>query len=193
MTPLMGGSGDQPAMPSVPSLSPRGDQELLGLSHLKKLFSEWQKSHKKRGSASSPTSSGGGGSPEEKLYMMLPLFCKVFANVGPKVITNKFPDAEVFAQLTSRLLVTEVRRRASNQSTEEAANAIASFMEVDSGGPSSEAAAGCSGDDSGTNGWLLLSALNLLLAEGEAMAQVSPILRRHRRRYYTCLQSKTWP
>ena len=124
--------------------------ELLGLSHLNKLFSEYQTRNERK---------------EEKIYMMLPLFCKVFANVAPKVITDKFPDAGAFAQVTARLLVTEVRRRASNQSTEEAAAAIASYMEVDAGSADVE--------DSGSNGWLLLSALNLLLAEGEAMAAVS--------------------
>ena len=96
--------------------------------------------------------------------MMLPLFCKIFASVGPRVITNKFPDVQAFTHVTSRLLVTEVRRRASNQSTEEAAIAIASFMEVDTGtGP----------EDSGSNGWLLLSTLNLLLGEGDVVAEVS--------------------
>ena len=48
-----------------------------------------------------------------------------------------------------------MRRRASNQSTEAAAEAIATFMEVDS------------------NGWQLLSTLNLLVGEGDALAEVS--------------------
>ena len=65
-------------------------------------------------------------------------------------VTEKFHEARSFAHLTSKLLVTEVRRRASNQSTEEAAEAIASYMEIDSGGA----------EDKSNNGWLLLSALN---------------------------------
>lgn len=48
-----------------------------------------------------------------------------------------------------------MRRRASNQSTEAAAEAIATFMEVD------------------CNGWQLLSTLNLLVGEGDALAEVS--------------------
>ena len=63
-------------------------------------------------------------------------------------MTEKFHEVRSFAHLTSKLLVTEVRRRASNQSTEEAAEAIASYMEIDSCG------------DKSNNGWLLLSALN---------------------------------
>ena len=59
--------------------------------------------------------------------------------------------------IPSRLLVTEVRRRASNQSTEAAASAIATFMEVDVSG--------------GGNGWHLLSTLSLLVAEGDALAE----------------------
>ena len=48
----------------------------------------------------------------------------------PNIITEKFTDAGAFTQACSKLLVTEVRRRASNQSTEQAAGAIASFLEV---------------------------------------------------------------
>ena len=80
------------------------------------------------------------------------------------IVTDKFHDAKSFAHLTSKLLVTEVRRRASNQSTQEAAEAIASYMEIDSGGGGK--------DDTNNSGWLLLSVLNTLLEEGEAMAQV---------------------
>ena len=68
-------------------------------------------------------------------------------------VTEKFHEARSFAHLTSKLLVTEVRRRASNQSTEEAAEAIASYMEIDSGGADAT-------EDKSNNGWLLLSALN---------------------------------
>ena len=143
------------AAPARVSRAGQGDQELLGLSHLKKLFAEFQKS--------SGRSLDSEEAREERLYMMLPLFCKIFANVNPKVITNKFPNVKVFTQVTSRLLVTEVRRRASNQSTEEAAAAIAGFMEVDTG---------TSPEDSGSNGWLLLSTLNLLLGEGDVIAEV---------------------
>ncbi len=121
------------------------EQELLGLSHLKKLHSEY---------------AADGGEKEEKLYAMLPLFCKVFASVGPHVISERFSEElPSFTKSTSRLLVTEVRRRASNQSTEEAAAAIANFMEVDS-------------EEGGGNGWNLLSTLNLIVGEGDKMAEI---------------------
>jgi hypothetical protein len=123
------------------------EQELLGLSHLKKLHVEYVNS-------ALPANE-----KEDRLYAMLPLFCNVFSSVGPKVITERFSDEIVpFTQTTSRILVTEVRRRASNQSTEAAAAAIATFMEVDTSG--------------GGNGWHLLSALNLLIGEGETQAEV---------------------
>ena len=63
--------------------------------------------------------------------------------------------------------MTEVRRRASNQSTEAAAEAIAAFMQVDQAGEES------------SRGWMLLSAVNLLAAEGENMIEVSRILYLH--------------
>lgn len=123
------------------------EQELLGLNHLKKLHAEY---------VSSTLSAQ---DKEEKLYAMLPLFCNVFSSVGPKVISERFgEEVTSFSLAASRLLVTEVRRRASNQSTEAAALAIASFMEVDTTG--------------GGNGWHLLSTLCLLVAEGEALAEV---------------------
>ena len=55
---------------------------------------------------------------------------QIFNSVPPNIITEKFTDAGAFTQACSKLLVTEVRRRASNQSTEQAAGAIASFLEV---------------------------------------------------------------
>jgi hypothetical protein len=55
---------------------------------------------------------------------------QIFGSVGPNIITTKFENATGFTQSSSRLLVTEVRRRASNQSTETAAQAIAAFMQV---------------------------------------------------------------
>ena len=51
----------------------RPEQDMLGLTHLKKLYSEYQ--HPKQGPLSD-------SEKEEKVYMMLPLFCKVFANAS---------------------------------------------------------------------------------------------------------------
>ena len=89
-------------------------------------------------------------------------FLQVFGSVSPQVVTEKFPDCAGFTSVCSRLLVTEVRRRASNQSTEEAASSIAAYMQVN-GTPSEEES---------SNGWMLLSALNVMGAEGEAMSEV---------------------
>ena len=137
-----------PHLPGKESTLKTPEQELLGLNHLKKLHIDY---------VNSPQDVS---EKEEKLYAMLPLFCNVFSSVGPKVISERFGDeVDTFSRETSRLLVTEVRRRASNQSTEAAASAIATFMEVDVSG--------------GGNGWHLLSTLSLLVAEGDALAEVS--------------------
>lgn len=123
------------------------EQELLGLNHLKKIHVDY---------ANSP---GEAQEKEEKLYAMLPLFCNVFSSVAPKVISERFSDeVNPFTLAVSRLLVTEVRRRASNQSTEEAASAIATFLEVDQSG--------------GGNGWHLLSTLSLLVGEGDDLSEL---------------------
>ena len=102
------------------------------------------------------------------------------------MISERFGDeVNAFSRESSRLLVTEVRRRASNQSTEAAASAIATFMEVDVSG--------------GGNGWHLLSTLSLLVAEGDALAEARfstfylgvgdhPRIRRiHRRTFLGCV------
>ena len=91
-------------------------------------------------------------------------FTKVFANAEPKTAREKFPESAALAQACGRLLVTEVRRRASNQSTEEAAAAIAAFMEV------SEASTG--DEFEGSNGWMLLTSLKILSSEGDDLAEV---------------------
>ena len=125
------------------------EQELLGLNHLRKLYSEY----------SSPGQQLSTGDRETRLYAMLPLFCKIFNSVPPSVITERFAEATSFCQACSRLLVTEVRRRASNQSTEQAAGTIARFLEV----------AACEADSAG---WLLISTVNLLAAEGGPLVEV---------------------
>ena len=125
------------------------EQELLGLNHLKKLYSEY----------SSPGHPLSSAEKEAKLYAMLPLFCKIFNSVPPNVITDKFSDATSFTQACAKLLVTEVRRRASNQSTEQAASAIAQFLEV-------------AASEADSAGWMLISTVNLLAAEGESLVEV---------------------
>ena len=54
----------------------------------------------------------------------------------------------------------KVRRRASNQSTEAAASNISAFLELN-------------GDEESSDGWMLISTINLLAAEGETLVEVS--------------------
>jgi hypothetical protein len=72
---------------------------------------------------------------------------------------EKFRDILAFCQQVSRLMVSEMRRRASNQSTEAASCAIVKFLEIENSEESS-------------NGWMLLSALNLLAAGDFSLVQV---------------------
>ena len=118
--------------------------DVLALTHLKKLYAEFH----------TPAHPLTESEKEERLYNMLPLFCKVFDG-GPAAAEKtrtEFPDAKNFTKVCSRLLVTEVRRRASDQSTAEAANAIAGFMQVGNAGV----------EVSSSRGWALLTTLNVL-------------------------------
>lgn len=74
-------------------------------------------------------------------------------------MSEKFWDILSFAQQVSRLMVAEIRRRASNQSTEAASIAIVKFLEIDN----------C---EESSNGWMLLSSLNLLAAGDASLIQV---------------------
>lgn len=123
-------------------------QNQLGLMHLKKLFNEL--THPKEPLSESDRDS--------KLYNMLPLFCKVFGTCHSGEMNEKFWDILAFCQQISRLMVSEIRRRASNQSTEAASIAIVKFLEIENYEESS-------------NGWMLLSALNLLAAGDQSIIQ----------------------
>lgn len=125
-----------------------GSQNQLGLMHLKKLFNEF--THPK-----DPLSEQ---ERDSKLYNMLPLFCKVFGSCHSGEMNEKFWDILAFCQQISRLMVSEIRRRASNQSTEAASIAIVKFLEIENYEESS-------------NGWMLLSALNLLAAGDQSIIQ----------------------
>ncbi|XP_048248442.1 WD repeat and FYVE domain-containing protein 3-like isoform X1 [Haliotis rufescens] len=118
----------------------------LGLMHLRKLFAEFRH----------PTAKATQKDQEDKLYNMLPLFCKVFENAPSCEMTEKWGDILQFCSHVSKLMVTEIRRRASNQSTEAASCAIVKFLEIESGEPNS-------------NGWTLLSAINLLSIGDQAL------------------------
>ncbi|KMR04720.1 wd repeat and fyve domain-containing protein 3 [Lasius niger] len=120
----------------------------LGLMHLKKLFSEY----------THPPHPLSDAERDDKLYNMLPLFCKVFGSSPSGDMNEKFWDILAFTQQVSRLMVSEIRRRASNQSTETASCAIVKFLEIENSEESS-------------NGWMLLSALNLLAAGDTSLIQ----------------------
>ncbi|XP_043249922.1 WD repeat and FYVE domain-containing protein 3 isoform X1 [Colletes gigas] len=120
----------------------------LGLMHLKKLFSEY----------THPLHPLSDAERDDKLYNMLPLFCKVFGSSPAGDMSEKFWDILAFTQQVSRLMVFEIRRRASNQSTETASCAIVKFLEIENSEESS-------------NGWMLLSALNLLAAGDTSLIQ----------------------
>ena len=131
--------------------SPASDSQhtALGLMHLKKLFSEY--THQGHSFTDSER--------DDKLYNMLPLFCKVFGASPSADIKEKFWDILAFTKEVSKLMVSEIRKRASNQSTETASCAIVKFLEIEN----------C---EESSNGWMLLSALNLLAAGDTSLIQV---------------------
>ena len=71
---------------------------------------------------------------------------------------DKFCDLTTFTQMVSRLMVTEIRRRASSKTTENASQAIVEFLELT---PTLES-------PSDKKGWALLSTLNLLVCSNSA-------------------------
>ncbi|KAK6633574.1 hypothetical protein RUM44_004181 [Polyplax serrata] len=128
---------------------PNPQHTALGLSHLKKLFSEYLH----------PQVPLTKQELDDKLYNMLPLFCKVFGSCPSTDMTEKFKDIFSFCQVVSQLMVLEIRKRASNQSTEEASTAIVKFLEIENSEESS-------------NGWMLLSTINLLASGDDSLVQV---------------------
>lgn len=96
--------------------------EALSLMHLRKLFMEFLHSPV-------PLTVR---EQESKLYMMLPLFCKVFGQAKPSSMTQKLGDVCQFAAHVSRLMVSEIRRRAANQPNETASKIIFAFLMRDS-------------------------------------------------------------
>ncbi|KAM9447222.1 WD repeat and FYVE domain-containing protein 3 isoform 4-T5 [Clarias gariepinus] len=116
----------------------------LGLMHLRRLFSEL--CHPPRHMTQKEQ--------EEKLYMMLPVFNRVFGNAPPSSMHEKFADLLQFTTQVSRLMVTEIRRRASNKSTEAASRAIVQFLEVNQ-------------SEEASRGWMLLTTINLLASSGQ--------------------------
>lgn len=83
----------------------------------------------------------------------------MFGTSPSSEMNEKFWDILSFCQQVSKLMVSEIRKRASNQSTEAASCAIAKFLEIENSEESS-------------NGWMLLSTLNLLAAGDQSLIQV---------------------
>ncbi|ALC38357.1 bchs [Drosophila busckii] len=149
------GSSSSSASPSSASGRGTTDDALLdariqmSLSTLKKLFNEY--THPKE-----PLSEL---ERDGKLYEMLPLFCKVFSSCSANEMSEKFWDVVAFCQQVSRLMVSEIRKRASNQSTEAASIAIVKFLEVET-------------TEEMSSGWMLLATLNLLANGDVSLIQV---------------------
>lgn len=84
---------------------------------------------------------------------------QVFGSSPTCDMNEKFWDILAFSHQVSLLMVSEIRKRASNQSTEAASCAIAKFLEIEN----------C---EESSNGWMLLSTLNLLAAGDSTLVQV---------------------
>lgn len=128
----------------------------LSLTHLRKLFSDFN---------SVATQTMTESERESRMYSMLPLFCRVFSHCPASEMLEKFPEVGSFCQQVSRLAVSEIRRRASNQSTVAASQAIAGFLEMEEF--STNAA-----QESNGNGWMLLTCLNLLSLGGPGLIEI---------------------
>lgn len=88
---------------------------------------------------------------------------QVFGSSPTCDMNEKFWDILAFCHQVSLLMVSEIRKRASNQSTEAASCAIAKFLEIEN----------C---EESSNGWMLLSTLNLLASGDSTLVQVNQYL-----------------
>lgn len=87
---------------------------------------------------------------------------------------DRFNDLTSFTAMVSRLMVTEIRRRASNKTTQEASETIIKFLEMPKLESQGKRLSPSSGFDLSNNnsrdnsqkGWTLLSTLNLLVCNG---------------------------
>lgn len=131
----------------------------LSLTHLRKLFSDFN---------STSAQAIGELEKESRLYSMLPLFCRVFSHCPAIEMIEKFPEVGSFCQQVSRLAVSEIRRRASNQSTVAASQAIAQFLEMEEYSNSGQ-------QETNGNGWMLLTTLNLLSLGGNGLIDIMTI------------------
>lgn len=129
---------------------------------------------------------------ERNIYKLLPLFMKTFNSsasksmpemkvsssmqsfVGHKNVNNKnvdlfdqFHDLPCFAQIISRLMVNEIRKRASQKTTQEASQSVVKFLELSANlnrpADSLDPLESAEDDENSNNGWILLSTLNFLV------------------------------
>ncbi|CAM1304230.1 WDFY3 (predicted) [Pycnogonum litorale] len=146
-----GGSGSVGSVADDPQV--QAQHTALGLMHLRKLFTELvHTTHSKLQALTLAEN-------QDKLYKMLPLFCKIFGNSPAKDIIERFEDIQLFCQMVSRLMVSEISRLASNKSPEEASFEIVKFLEID-----------CTEENS--NGWMLLTTVNLLASADKSLVEV---------------------
>uniref|UniRef100_T1KMA3 WD repeat and FYVE domain-containing protein 3 n=1 Tax=Tetranychus urticae TaxID=32264 RepID=T1KMA3_TETUR len=175
------------------------DQQLY-LAHLNKLFNEIKTSQYAFRDVGGPSkydihAHEAINEYESKIYRLLPLFLKVY---GPSASTpgspptktsgelfDNFSDLHTLTNIVSRLMVTEIRRRASNKTTQEASEAIVNFLEISQEqvsttvtptnsafNLSSVSRQGTRSDSSNNDskyeqkGWIVLCTLNLVVCHG---------------------------
>lgn len=129
---------------------------------------------------------------EKNIYKLLPLFMKTFncstndtmpemrvsssmqSFVGHKNINlnrnvdpfDQFHDLPCFAQIISRLMVNEIRKRASQKTTQEASQSVVKFLELSPNlnkQDQLDPLESIEDDENSNNGWILLSTLNFLV------------------------------
>lgn len=79
---------------------------------------------------------------------IFPKTSQIFSSMSAEEMLDKFPDVLQFCNHVSRLMVSEIRRRASNQSTEAASAAIVKYLEIES-------------TEEQSSGWMLLTTVKL--------------------------------
>lgn len=126
----------------------------LCIQHLRKLFLEFLH----------PPATLTSEQREMKQYFMFPLFLKAFTNTDTSHLSERFGDALQFAAHTSKLMVSEVQRRAANKTKSQASKDILLFL--------------CHHhDDMENKGWNLITTIEILtngeLAVVECMVAAS--------------------
>ncbi|KAK0399841.1 hypothetical protein QR680_003241 [Steinernema hermaphroditum] len=127
-----------------------GDRTLT-LLHLRKVFSDYCKVTLSASSSSSAGSAAGQHDGDRKFDKVLPLFGRVMSMYKPEELIVNFKELCLFTSHLCRILVQEIRIRASNQSTEQAAELIAKYLQPDCGE---------------SKGWMLLSSLRYISSSG---------------------------